>query len=111
VIDPKLLDQIDVTVGLKDTGKIIVNSPLSAKELKKKYGFKWSVATVDALKIARETIKLPIANTAMMGALNKVIKAVKMESLEHELKGRFGDRAAGNIKSMTRAYDELDTED
>jgi hypothetical protein len=46
-----------------------------------------------------------------MGALNRVIKAVKIESLEHELKGRFGDRAAGNIKSMTRAYDELDMED
>lgn len=111
VIDPKLLDQIDVTVGLKANGIIIVNSPLSAKELKKKYGFTWKVATVDALKIARETIKLTIANTAMMGALNRVIQAVKMETLEEELKGRFGNRAAGNIEAMTRAYNELDMED
>jgi pyruvate ferredoxin oxidoreductase gamma subunit len=111
VIDPKLLDQIDVTVGLKDDGKIIINSPLSAKELKKKYAFKWHVYAVDAMKIARETIKLPIANTAMMGALNRVTGAVKMESLEERLKERFGDRAAGNIQAMTRAYNELDMED
>jgi len=111
VIDPKLLDQIDVTVGLKEDGIIVVNSPLSAKELKKKYGFKWKVATVDALKIARETIKLTIANTAMMGALNRVIQAVKMETLEEELRGRFGNRADANIAAMTRAYNDLDMED
>ena len=66
---------------------------------------------MDALKIARETIKLTIANTAMMGALNRVINSVKMETLEEELKGRFGNRAAGNIEAMTRAYNELDMED
>jgi len=111
VVDPKLLDQINVTVGLKDNGKIIVNSPLSAKELKERYGFKWPVAAVDATRIARETIKLPIANTAMMGALNRVINAVKMESLEERLRERFGDRAAANIEAMRRAYNELDMED
>lgn len=111
VIDPRLLDQIDVTVGLKDSGKIIINSSKSAKELKAKYGFKWSVAAVDGIKIARETIKLPIANTAMMGALNRVTGAVKMESLEERLKERFGARAGGNIEAMTRAYNELDMED
>ena len=111
VIDPKLLDQIDVTVGLKDSGKIIINSPSSAKELKKKYGFKWPVAAVDGIKIARETIKLPIANTAMMGALNRLTGSVKMESLEERLKERFGARAGGNIEAMNRAYKELDMED
>jgi len=111
VIDPKLLDQIDVTVGLKDTGTIIVNTSRSAKELKEKYGFKWATASVDGLKIARETIKLPIANTAMMGALNRVTNSVKMESLEERLKERFGARAAGNIEAMKRAYDELVMED
>jgi len=111
VIDPKLLDQIDVTVGLKDTGTIIVNTSRSAKELKEKYGFKWATASVDGLKIARETIKLPIANTAMMGALNRVTNSVKMESLEERLKERFGARAAGNIEAMKRAYNELVMED
>ena len=111
VIDPKLLDQIDVTVGLKDTGTIIVNTSRSPKELKEKYGFKWTTASVDGLKIARETIKLPIANTAMMGALNRVCGSVKMESLEERLNERFGARAAGNIEAMRRAYDELVMED
>lgn len=111
VIDPKLLDQIDVTVGLKDSGKIIVNTSRSAKEVKAKYGWKWAVATVDGMKIARETIKLPIANTAMMGALNRLTGSVKMESLEERIQERFGARAGGNIEAMKRAYNELDMED
>ncbi|MBN1857461.1 MAG: 2-oxoacid:acceptor oxidoreductase family protein [Dehalococcoidia bacterium] len=112
VIDPKLLDQIDVTVGLKDTGKIIVNTSKSAKEVKAKYGFgKWKVATVDGMKIARETIKLPIANTAMMGALDRLTGSVKMESLEERIHERFGARAGANIEAMKRAYNELDMED
>ncbi len=111
IVDPKLLDQIDVTVGLKETGKIIVNSSLSARQLKQKYNYQWPVAAIDGLKIARETIKLPIANTAMMGALNRVTGAVKMESLAKQLEERFGDRAGGNIEAMTRAYNELDMED
>jgi len=111
IIDPKLLDQIDVIHGLKDTGKIIVNTSRSAKEVKAKYGFKWPVATVDGMKIARETIKLPIANTAMMGALNRLTESVKMESLEARIQERFGARAGGNIEAMKRAYNELDMED
>jgi len=106
VIDPKLLDQIDVTTGLKENGKVIVNSSKSPEQLKSQYGFKWFVASVDASKIARETIKLPITNTAMMGALERVTEAVKMDSLVERLKERFGARAEANIEAMKRAYNE-----
>ncbi len=106
VVDPKLLDQIDVTTGLKEHGKIVVNSNKSPEQLKAQYGFKWAVASVDGSKIARETIKLPITNTAMMGALERVTEVVGMESLVERLKGRFGPRAEANIDAMKRAYSE-----
>ncbi len=106
VVDPKLLSQVDVTNGLKDSGKVIVNSPRSPKDLKAEFGFKWAVATVDASRIARETIKLPITNTAMMGALLKVTGVVKMDSLVEQLNARFGARGAANIEAMKRAYNE-----
>lgn len=106
VLDARLLTQVDVTGGLKDGGKVIINSRRSPKELKSEFGFKWPVATVDASKIARETIKLPITNTAMMGALARVTGAVNLEALEEQLKERFGKRADSNIEAMTRAYNE-----
>ena len=106
VIDPRLLSAIDATSGLKKNGKIIVNSRKSPERLKSEFGFEWPVASVDATKIARETIKLPITNTAMMGALERVTEVVKMDSLVEQLKERFGARAGANIEAMKRAYDE-----
>ena len=106
VIDPRLLSAIDATSGLKKNGKIIVNSRKSPEQLKSEFGFEWPVASVDATKIARETIKLPITNTAMMGALERVTEVVKMDSLVEQLKERFGARAGANIEAMKRAYDE-----
>lgn len=106
VIDPMLLSAVNVVAGLKETGKIIINSRKSPEELKSEFGYKWPVASVNATKIARETIGLPITNTAMIGALLKVTEAVKMDSLEEQLRERFGNRAEGNIEAMKRAYGE-----
>jgi 2-oxoacid:acceptor oxidoreductase gamma subunit (pyruvate/2-ketoisovalerate family) len=106
VLDPGLLHAVDVTSGLKDGGKIIINSRKSPDELKSEFGYKWPVAAVNATKIARETIGLPITNTAMIGALLKVTEIVKMDSLVAQLQERFGLRARGNIEAMQRAYGE-----
>jgi len=107
ILDPTLLRAVDVTSGLKDTGKTIINSRRSPEELKTEFGFNWPIASVDATKIARETIKLPITNTAMIGAFLKVSDAVKVNSVVEELKERFGARAEANIEAMKRAYNEI----
>jgi len=106
VLDPGLLRIVDITVGLKDGGKIIVNSRKSPEQLKSEFGYKRSVAAVNATEIAREAIGLPITNTAMIGAFLKVTEVVKMDSLMEELRERFGKRADGNIEAMKRAYKE-----
>jgi pyruvate ferredoxin oxidoreductase gamma subunit len=106
VLDPGLLRAVDVTTGLKDHGKIIVNSRKPPEELKSEFGYKWPVATVNATKIARETIGLPITNTAMIGALLKVTEIVKMDSLVAQFQERFGARAKANIEAVKKAYDE-----
>ena len=107
ILDPTLLRAVDVTSGLKDTGKIIINSRRSPEELKAEFGFNWPIASVNATKIARETIKLPITNTAMIGAFLKVSDAVKVNSVVEELKERFGARAEANIEAMKRAYNQI----
>lgn len=106
VLDPGLLHAVDVTAGLRNGGTIIINSRRSPAELKSEFGFAWPVASVDASKIARETIGLPITNTSMIGALLRVIEIVKIDSLTAQFQERFGFRAKGNIEAMRRAYDE-----
>ncbi|MFU8795984.1 MAG: 2-oxoacid:acceptor oxidoreductase family protein [Dehalococcoidia bacterium] len=108
VLDPGLLRAVDVTSGLKYEGKLIINSRKSPEELKSEFGYRWPVAAVDATKIARETIGLPITNTAMIGALLRVIDVVKIPSLEAQLEERFGLRAKSNIEAMKRAFEETE---
>jgi pyruvate ferredoxin oxidoreductase gamma subunit len=106
VLDPTLLHAVDVTSGLKENGKIIINSRKLPADLKSEFGYKWPVAAVNATKIAGETIGLPITNTAMIGALLKITEAVKIDSMVEQLQERFGKRAEGNIEAMKRAYKE-----
>ena len=106
VLDPGLLHTVDVTSGLKKDGIIIVNSRKSPAEVKTDFGYKWSVATVNATRIAAETIGMPITNTAMIGALLKITEAVRADSVIEQLNERFGARAKGNIEAMSRAYRE-----
>jgi 2-oxoacid:acceptor oxidoreductase gamma subunit (pyruvate/2-ketoisovalerate family) len=106
VLDPTLLRAVDVTSGLQENGKIIINSRKSPAELKSEFGYRCPVAAVNATKIAGDTIGLPITNTAMIGVLLKVTEAVKMDSMIEQLQERFGGRAMGNIEAMKRAYKE-----
>lgn len=106
VLDPGLLSIIDVTSGLKEDGIVVVNTSKSLEEVKKEIKVKAKLAMVDATRIAREVLGVPIANTSMVGALIKATGVVKLESLSEPLKHRFGRLAEKNINAMKRAYDE-----
>ena len=56
VLDPGLLSIVDVASGLKPNGIVVVNTRKSTEQLRKEFGFKSSLATVDATKIARELL-------------------------------------------------------
>ena len=105
VLDPGLLRVVNVTSGLKEDGVLVVNTPKGPDGIKLEAGVKWSVATVDATKIARELLGIPIVNTAMIGALLKANEVVKLESLFEPLKERFGRLAERNINAMKKAYE------
>lgn len=113
VIDPTLLDSVNVTEGLGDTGILVVNTDLTPSEIRKKLNFnKGKVCTVDATKIALETIELPLPNTPILGALIKITGLIKLEDLEDKIKEKFlkkiGEKKTqGNIDSVKRAYNEV----
>ncbi|MDO9516319.1 MAG: pyruvate ferredoxin oxidoreductase subunit gamma [Syntrophales bacterium] len=107
VLDSSLMALVNVAEGLKPEGVLIVNTAKSPEEVKKETGFKGTVATVDASKIAREEMGVPITNTTMIGAVVKATGLVKIESVKEPLKKRFGRIAQKNINAMERAYREL----
>ncbi len=106
VLDPSLLNIMDVTSGLKANGIVVINTKKQARQLRKEFGITWSLAIIDATSIANEILGLPITNTTMIGALVKATGIVKLESLVEPLKHRFGRLAERNINAMKRAYEE-----
>jgi pyruvate ferredoxin oxidoreductase gamma subunit len=106
VLDPGLLTIVNVAAGLKEGGLVIINTKKSFAEIEKNLKFKGKLATVDATRIARETLGVPITNTTMVGALLRATDVVKPESVVEPLNKRFGRLAERNVNAMKRAYKE-----
>lgn len=101
VLDPTLVEAVNVASGLKKDGTIVLNSKKIPERLK---GAK--VAFVDATAIAIEFLGVPITNTTMLGALSRATSVVSLESLEKVIGKKFGKLAEKNIKATTRAYEQ-----
>ncbi|WP_027339735.1 2-oxoacid:acceptor oxidoreductase family protein [Halonatronum saccharophilum] len=114
VLDPTLLEVVDVTEGVPDDGIIIVNVGMEPKELKEKLEFKGEVYTVDAYGISTEEIGAPFPNTPMLGALIKAADLLDFDKFLEEVKKEFKKKFAhkpevvdGNMNSIKRAYEEV----
>lgn len=114
VVDASLLDAIDVADGATDDAVFVINTGRDPKEIRAKLKAKPSqkVYTVDASKIATETIGRPLPNSTMLGAVNKATGIVSMEVLLEDVKGSFGKKFAqkiidGNLAAVKRGYEEV----
>lgn len=112
VLDPTLLKTVDVTEGLKENGILVINSKEEPKEIRKQLnsntGKLW---TVPATEIAIEILNRPITNTAMLGAVARITKLVKLESIEKVVKERFKQPLAEkNVAVIKKAYEEVKME-
>jgi pyruvate ferredoxin oxidoreductase gamma subunit len=118
VLDPTLIDSIDVTEGLPEDGTIVVNTPESPAEVRKRLKLKGrKVFTVDASKISLDTLGKVIPNTPMLGAMVKATKVLDfdrmLEDTKDKLSKKFRDRPEiieGNVSCMQRAYEEARSE-
>lgn len=114
VLDPTLMETVDVTDGLPPDGVILVNTQKSASEIKKQLKLtSQNVYVVDASKIANEILKRNLPNTPMLGALIKVSKLLDFNamlgSVKLRLEHKFPNRpevVEGNMKAIKRAYEE-----
>ncbi|MCJ7604457.1 MAG: pyruvate ferredoxin oxidoreductase subunit gamma [Dehalococcoidales bacterium] len=107
VLDPSLLDKVNVTSGLKKGGYVIINTRKTADEIKKEFNIDYPVATINATKIAREVLGVPIVNTTMLGAVVKITGIINKESAHAPLEKRFGRLGERNIQAMETAFDQV----
>ncbi len=113
VVNPNLIGMVDLTEGLKEDGIAIVNTPDSPEEVRKKLGLKGGkVATLDATRIAMDTLGRDIPSTLMLGAVAKVTGLVSLDSVLHCTKERLGEKlraevVEANLTALKRAYEEV----
>jgi pyruvate ferredoxin oxidoreductase gamma subunit len=111
VLDPGLLGKVNVTSGLREDGWVIINTRKTAKEIKSEFKIKNPVAVINATKIAREVLGVPIVNTTMLGAVVKMTGVIDKKSANAPLEKRFGRLGERNIKAMETAYEQVATEE
>ena len=115
VVDDSLLDCVDVTAGLKESGGIIINTTKPADSVKSLLkGYKGNVYTIDARTISEKALGKYFPNTPMLAAIVKVSGIMTDEALLEDMKGSFKHKFAkkpevidGNMKALEMALKEV----
>jgi 2-oxoacid:acceptor oxidoreductase gamma subunit (pyruvate/2-ketoisovalerate family) len=111
VVDPTLVEAIDVTEGLKPGGIIIINSDRKPEEFK--FPAAYRVYTINATEIAVKyklgTLAAPIVNTAIVGAVIKILNLCRLESLIEAIREGVPIKPEDNVRAAQEAYEKAQT--
>ena len=113
VLDETLFELVDITEGLSDDGKLLVNTTCSPADLRQNQKIKGAnIFTVDATGISIDELGRDMPNTPMMGALLKIAGSPKLETLIKGLDKKFSHKferkiVDANISAVKRAYEEV----
>ena len=116
VVDDTLLECVDVTAGLKETGAIIINSTKDNDYIKKALkGYSGDIYKIDARKVSMETLGKYFPNTPMLAAVVKVSKIMSDEDFLNDMVGSFKHKFAkkpevieGNMKALELALKSVE---
>ena len=103
ILDEGLLEVVDVFSGIKEGGKIILNTKEDFKTDKNVDFY-----TIDATGIALDILGVNIVNTVMLGAFAGATGEVSLESIIKIIKETFsGGIGEKNAKAAETAYESL----
>jgi len=106
ILDPSLLDVINVVEGLKEDGFIVINTSKNPSD----YDFDYKVATVDATSIALAhklgSSAAPIVNTSILGAYSRAIGNVSIQNIMEAIKERAPAKKEENAMAAKEAYEK-----
>ncbi len=106
VLDPTLMDVVDVTQGLKEGGIIVINTAKKPEDFD--LG-EYRVATVNATEIALKhrlgSQAAPIVNTAILGAYSKAVGNVGIDYVVEAIKENAPAKREENASAAREAYE------
>ena len=115
VVDDTLLESVNVTAGLKETGAIVINTTKDAAYLRSILkDYSGEIYTIDARKVSMETLGKYFPNTPMLAAIVKVTGIMTDEEFIKDMEGSFKHKFAkkpevidGNMKAIQMALQEV----
>jgi pyruvate ferredoxin oxidoreductase gamma subunit/2-oxoisovalerate ferredoxin oxidoreductase gamma subunit len=113
VLDESIMDIVDVLKGLKEDGKILINTRKKPNEFT--FSKQFRVATVDATGIALKHDILvggiPVVNTPILGSIPKILDRVTLQSIQQVIREKWtGKKELGerNVKATQDAYNHTE---
>lgn len=115
VVDDTLLETVDVTAGLKESGAIVINTTKDVDYLKNHLnGYLGNIYCIDARKISEEALGRYFPNTPMLAAIVKVANIMNdndfLASMQESFKHKFAKKPEvidGNMKALEMALKEV----
>ena len=115
VVDDTLLETVDLTAGLKNTGAIVINTTKSPDYIKSVLkGYSGKIYTIDARKVSVEALGKYFPNTPMLAAIVKVTGIMNDEDFLKDMESSFKHKFAkkpevidGNMKALEMALKEV----
>ena len=115
VVDDTLLQDTDVTKGLKEEGALLINTEKEADEiLPLLKGYKGEIYCINAKKVCMETLGKYFPNTPMLAAVVKISNIMDKDVFFKEMEDSFRHKFArkpevleGNKKALEMAWDEV----
>lgn len=115
VVDETLIEDIDVTAGLKEDGAIIINTAKSPEEIRPLLrGYEGRVCTIDARKVSIATLGKYFPNSPMLAATIKVSGLMDIDAFLKEMETSYAHKFAtkpevikGNMDALKMALEEV----
>lgn len=111
ILDPTLIGATPLLDGLKDKGKIIVNTQRSADDFDFSGASNPEIFTVDCSTIAIEhklgSREAPIVNTTILGAVAAATGLVSIESVMEAITEKIPIKKEQNAQAAKDAYEKL----
>lgn len=105
ILDPTLVGNADVLQGLRKGGTVVLNTSARSATGLNPALLLHRLVMLDANRIAIETLGVPIANTAMIGAIVQATGIAKLESLALPVAHRFGRLGDKNLQAIRSGFE------
>lgn len=107
VQDATIIREVNVLEGLKNGGKVLVNTDRAPHELGLEGPFQ--ITTFSAERIAREILGRPIMNTALLGAFAALTRELSLDGVVKAVQNRFqGELGEKNARVVRESYLKLE---